>query len=137
MGLKSFTPDNQMNMNNKNITPYRQSALDRCGEIIKRKSGLIRIPYAKPPVHQCNLPKPHNALVAILFRLFTGTHLLKPGDLWRCRECGEVYKHYIWSDSYSTGDGTVVKPCVHRCGSFCSWWLESSVDEWTSMGGEE
>jgi hypothetical protein len=102
---------------------------------IATQFGLLKV--SKSPLcksHKCKLPKP--TIWSQILKLF-GIDLLKKGDLWRCEDCGLVYKHSNWYLSHTHDGGGYVRNCVHSCSHFCSYWIHGSIEEWKRAGGVE
>ena len=145
-----------MTTNNTSLIPYRSpSPIEPYHEPIRPKHGLLIVPVApKQPIvkvvpiakqHQCDLPKPSFAPVAIVMRLIMGVPPLKAGDLWRCSDphCGKVYR--LWNSSrggmipfpIEERDSNKVRGCYHNCDLYCDWWMHSSLTDWITAGGSE
>ena len=132
--------------------PYRQSAeMTLYVEPTAKRFGLIVVPVVVPEpvvepiapaaIHTCKLPKPDAGIKKLWWQFFSKIIERDPavfnfGDLWRCSECGEVYRYRHWP-IHSTGLGQHVKRCDHGCSTFCDFWVTSSLSEWIRNGGTE
>lgn len=130
--------------------PYRQSAeMTLYVEPTAKRFGLIVVPVvvpkpvekhtAPPATHICKLPKPDAGVKKLWWQIFSkiierDPAVFKFGDLWRCEECGKVYKFRLWPTNRI---GNYIRQCNHGCVSFCEFWVTSSISEWINNGGTE
>jgi hypothetical protein len=115
-------------------TPYRTAAIVKVEKDACIKYGKLKAPAPKKE-HKCNLPRPSWPKRLFVNSIYSYT----VGDLWRCDECGKVYKYSVgWYNQPSNFRHTkTVDECIHKCGVYCDYWKETNIDEWKSIGGAE
>ncbi len=125
------------------FAPYRQ-----LGTASEEPPVFGIIPYIDVKAHRCNLPKkrlvffPHLHYLDWLYLKLTKVipadalryYAFRNGDLFRC-SCGKVYRYRLWDGS--NGGLALVRGCVHRCTTFCSYWTEATIEDWKELGGKE